>query len=429
MQNVFDFFEKWGLDKKWVLFPAGFVMLIVLAWLYEGEAPVIGVAFSWAFFFAPIWLPVLLIAAGWPLWLHYVRTKFIASQKVTLLEIRIPRDILKSPRAMELVFDGLAYGGGEGTFINRNIEGRVRQWWSFEMVSIGGQIHLYIWTRAGMRDMVETQLYAHYPGIEIYEVDDYATRFHFDPATTGAWGCDFIKNPKKPKAMPLKTYADYELDKNPDEENKVDPIAHIYESLSALKPGEQIWLQIMFRQSKEDLSKEVQETIKKIRDDATPKYTDAEGNERTGFTSLTKAQEEQINAMGRALGKNAFDIGMRTVYLYPKDAFNSSRIQMLTGLWRAFGSGNLNNLQPTRWFTTFNWPWQDWFISKDGMAEELVDAYKRRSWFWPPYKEDPFVMTSEELATICHFPSSTIQAPGLARIPATKAEAPSNLPV
>ena len=56
-----------------------------------------------------VWLPVLLIALFYNLWLAYVRAKYKANMKWALLEIRIPREIKKTPKAMEQILAGL-YG-------------------------------------------------------------------------------------------------------------------------------------------------------------------------------------------------------------------------------------------------------------------------------------------------------------------------------
>jgi len=41
----------------------------------------------------------------------------------------------------------------------------------------------------------------------------------------------------------------------------------------------------------------------------------------------------------------------------------------------------------------------------------------------------PYILTTEELATIYHFPGSVSTTPNLNRVPSKKAEAPSNLPL
>lgn len=456
MEGIIKFFEGWAIPLTWFFIPVGFVGAIVVLWLFTLMPEVFVSAISWAFFFAPIWLPVALVTALWPMWIHYIQEKFIVSQNMILLEVRIPRDIMKSPRAMEAVFDGLHFGGGEGTFINRNIEGKVRPWWSFELASIEGQVHFYIWTRAGLRDVVEAQIYAQYPTVEIYEVEDYASKFHFDPEQYSLWACDF-KLAKK-DVYPIKTYIDYELDKDPKEELKMDPIANIFESLSAVGPGEQMWLQIIFRQNARDFQPKVlarndkgepekfalfakekesrwkfeaKEEIEAIRKKATPTRKDKEGNEVPGFPNPTPGQIEQIKAIEKSIGKNGFDVGIRAIYVAKKDAFKGNRINMLLTIFKHVGSGNLNSFAPTGWNAAFKgYPWEDIFGRKAAAARAgALEAYKLRAWFYLHESTHSYVLTSEELATLYHFPSRTVQAPGLARIPATKAEAPYNLPV
>ena len=80
--------------------------------------------------------------------------------------------------------------------------------------------------------------------------------------------------------------------------------------------------------------------------------------------------------------------------------------------------------------TGLDFPWQDFKkIRVNKMRQKILDRYKRRAFFWAPFKDDTFILTSEALATIYHFPGETAAAPGLERIPSTRAQAPSNLPV
>jgi hypothetical protein len=59
----------------------------------------------------------------------------------------------------------------------------------------------------------------------------------------------------------------------------------------------------------------------------------------------------------------------------------------------------------------------------------MLDSYKRRSYFFYPYKFTPLILTNEELATLYHFPGEVASTPGLPRIPSKRAQAPTNLPV
>jgi hypothetical protein len=80
--------------------------------------------------------------------------------------------------------------------------------------------------------------------------------------------------------------------------------------------------------------------------------------------------------------------------------------------------------------TAFDYPWQDPSKTKAvGLKREMLDAYAQRSWFYPPYVRPHFVLTSEELATIFHFPGRVSETPSLGRIESNKSEPPTNLPI
>src|SRR5207237_1366368 len=152
---------------------------------------------------------------------------------------KIPRDVFKSPIAMELMLLALHQTGGEGTFLAKFWEGRVRSWFSLEIASFGGDVHFYIWTRKNMRDIVESQLYAQYPDIEVTGVAGYIKNVAFEPNVNDAWGVQYVYT--KPDAYPIKTYVDFGLDKDPKEELKHDPLTSVLELLGSIKEGENIW--------------------------------------------------------------------------------------------------------------------------------------------------------------------------------------------
>jgi hypothetical protein len=53
-------------------------------------------------FFAPLVGAVLMAKIFWILWLEYIQSKNILSKKFTLLELKLPKDTWKSPKAMEI---------------------------------------------------------------------------------------------------------------------------------------------------------------------------------------------------------------------------------------------------------------------------------------------------------------------------------------
>src|SRR3989338_8233369 len=111
------------------------------------------------------WL--LLFAAVFPvfinLWLWWRQTVFKADIRWILLEIRPPREVRKSPKAMEQVFTGVySLRNSPSDFWEKWIEGEVTKWFSFEIASFGDEIHFYVRAPASYKNVIEANFYAHY---------------------------------------------------------------------------------------------------------------------------------------------------------------------------------------------------------------------------------------------------------------------------
>lgn len=391
-------------------------------------------AFSFVYNSAFIWLPVLTSIAAFNMWLGYKRNLFWQEQPSILLEIKIPRVVSKSPAAMELALNAFYHTVGESTFIDRIFRGKTRHWFSLEIVSIEGRIHFYIWTRAAQKNLIESSLYSQYPGIEIHEVEDYTLPYVYDPAKNKIWCCEWKLT--KADALPIKTYIDYGLDKDPKEEYKVDPMTTLIEFLGTLTAGNSIWVQIVIRAhrkgrfggvfgEKEDKWKdEADEEIKKIIEKFRPKDKEQQSRQPT------ESEKNAIAAIGRSVGKLPFDVGVRTIYIADADKYNPSNIGGVTGAFRQYSYDSLNGLAPTGGVTGFDDFWKDpTGRVRERRKRELLEGYKRRQVFFPPYKaRGLFVLNSEELATIFHFPGEVATTPTFERIPSKKSEAPFNLP-
>lgn len=400
----------------------------------------------------PISMPFILFSVFWILRLRWIQMKYIDAQTPCLLEIKLPKEITKSPAAMEIFFSYLS-AGGAGNYGEAFIDGKTRPWFSCEIVSTGGEVRFFVWCSQNKnKNMVEAQLYAQYPGLEIYDVtdDDYTKNFYFDLDKYPMAGVQYAFT--KPDPYPIKTYIDYGLDKDQKDEYKIDPLTAVLELLGTLKKGENIWMQIMVRKheketwkhgvfrSDKDLKKEKEKEIEEIRKAATPK---SDNKDDFKFPNPTKGQTETIAALERVSGKTPFDCMIRSVYIAEKPVFNPNHIGGIIGMLRQYGSGNLNGFK--KGFST------DVSDAKKDLArifpflkkknekkiamykKSMLHAYKLRSFFeWPYryYKGKPFVMSTEELATVFHFPSGIVsQTPTLKRVESKKSEAPANLPV
>ncbi|MEO8637637.1 MAG: hypothetical protein ABI430_01915 [Candidatus Taylorbacteria bacterium] len=394
--------------------------------------------------FYPLWVPLFLAAVLWKLWIVYIRTKFFLEQKNIVLELKIPREVLKTPLAMEVFLSALYQTTGEHTFIDRYWEGKVRPWFSLEIVSLGGQVKFFIWTWEKWKNFVESQLYAQYPGIEVHEVPDYAKMVTFDKEKYKLWACDFELS--APDPYPIKTYLDFTLESTQtEEENKTDPITNLIEALGSLGPGEQMWIQIMIRAHKAEKTKhgtwfekvdwqhEAEMEIEKIKQKAKKETHGKDDGEEFSEFKLTSGDKEKIKAIERSIAKNAFDCGIRGIYLAEREKYRKVYEPILRTLFKPYSSPHLNGFMPNHhaWSNKFNYPWQDYKEMRQNRSNHhVVEAYKRRSFFHAPHQSsNPFVLNTEELATIYHFPGKVSETPTFDRIAAKKAEPPANLPI
>ncbi len=393
-------------------------------------------------FFAtwPIWAPLIAVEVAFHVWMDYKRREWIKGQGSVLLEIKLPKEMLKSPALMESVLQ-VFHQSGVGTLTDVYLKGRVRSWFSLELVSDGGQVHFYVWMHSKWRKTVESQIYAQFPNVEIFEAEDYALKIPYDPAKY-----KFSKMAHmvltKSDAYPIRTYVDFGLDKDPKEEFKNDPIAPMIEFLGSLKPGEHAWIQIMIQAHtkegikygrlvpKPDWKKAAEGEIATILKGARLKSKEEKAVESK---HLSEAQKDTISAIERSIEKSAFDSMIRVMYFAEKEVVNPNNIGGLLGSFKTFSSNTLNGFRPG-WSADYDYPWQDFLdMRRTKNEKEMLEAYKRRSFFNQPFKhfhDKPYVLTTEEVATLYHFPSSMVVAtPTLSRIPSKKAEAPSNLPI
>lgn len=362
------------------------------------------------------------------------------------MEIKIPKNTDKSPAAMEMVIEGI-WEDVIGSLTGAYLEGELRDVFSLEIASIGGEVKFFIWAFPKWKSIIESRVYTHYPGAEVVEVEDYAIKVLFDPQKMNVWG--ITTRLVKPDAYPIKTYIDFGLDKTDKEQEQiVDPLAPVLEYLGTLKPGEQAWIQILIQGHRkegfqdvrlsskpdwrESIKKEINKMIEKEAFGKSEKDKSGKDKPKT-LLDLTKAQSEVIVAIERNSAKLAFDSMMRVVYVAPKEIYVRTRGVGIIGSMRQFGSKTLNGIRPHKFIPGIVYPWEDFRdIRRRYRQKTLFEAYKRRSFFNVPFKHvfgKPYVLTTEELATLFHFPGATVTTPTLARVPSKRAEAPSNLPV
>ncbi len=198
----------------------------------------------------------------------YVQQKALNNIDWLMLEIKLPREINKSPLASEMALATLLQGGGIANSYSKVWKGNLPIYSSLEIASLEGVIHFYVRIQRRFRPLVEANFYAQYPGVEIVEADDYTKliRYHHLSKDVSIWGANYRTSkswsPVDPKTgetykkdgkdytmkadfLPIKTYVDYGLDKDPKEEYKVDPLTPLLEVMGSIGKGEYFWYQIL----------------------------------------------------------------------------------------------------------------------------------------------------------------------------------------
>lgn len=386
----------------------------------------------------PIALIAILAAAVWRIWLYLIRMETVENTKWSLLEIRIPKDVFKSPLAMEIILVNGFSGGGDNWY-EKYVEGALIPWHSLEIVSIEGNVHFFIRTPAKNKNIAESQIYSQYPDAEVVEVEDYTNYVPLFESLHGShetgwdmFGAELVLSKDDP--YPIRTYPEYGLDKaikKDEEDTRIDPLTPLIEHLGTLGKGEQGWVQIVIRKSQKQYRLKNGKTgdwVAAGKELAAELLTPQKAEDGSTIP-VSKSKQDAASAIERSIEKTGFDCGIRLMYVAEKDKFKSSSYSGIRTSFRHYTSSASNGFSAER-ETKVDYPFADLFgIRAAWKKRRMFKAYKLRSFFHQPYRRPYFVMSSEELATIYHFPGRISAVPTLVRMDSMKADPPANLPL
>ncbi len=419
-----------------------------------------------------LWLFFVLVYTAYHAWMAYIQEYFKrVTTKWVLLELRIPREIKNTPRAMEQIFATVhALKNSASDYQETYWDGEVPHWFSFEAASFGGEIHFYLYVPVVRRNHVEAAFYANYPDIEITEVppeQDYVHRLY--PTMKELYkngyrlfGNELIfpkkKNSKHPEVYPIRTYLEFEATT---EEREVDPVGQLVETLARLKPQEHIWLQILarpkvddfitaFHKAGEDEIDVVKKKARYLKDETGEVLKDDTGYPLLAFPS--PGETEAMKAIDRKISKPAFDVVIRYLYIAPKEIFSMGfGRRSVFSVMNQYRSESLNyfNHHTRAWTLAKVWykPWifpgrraaarRDWMWEKYQMREmypsrtsEALLKMRLFNWGFVPWSMSNLVLNTEELATIYHMPTIiTLTGPLIKRVEARRGGPPAGLPI
>ena len=431
---------------------------------------IIGTVISFVFFLAGktafIWAPVIIMYVAFEMWHHFVTDRFILGMRWTLFEISVPRDVEKTPMAMELIFTNALYHASAKGLWEIWIQGAPHFWFSLEIAGFDGRVGFYIRTPSRIRDLVETQIYAQYPQAKVVEAEDYTLSVPFDAPNEEwfVWGAEWkLLNHD---AYPIRTYKSYGLDKAGEKEQfKIDPLTPTIEYLGSLPRGQQVWIQHVIRPSKKSWHShhapgghhgwvdELYAELDRLADPYKGYKMQTEGPKAGKYNlevRVPKPVEVKMEMIREKMEKLGFDVGIRVVTVADRrynsqDACDTPRrsARLLFRQYNAPDSNSLVRVNATQFDSVFADPTG---LVLNKLKNRMLNWYRLRIFYHPPFwysfdlppflnsffrtqRPHIFVLNVEEIATLFHFPGQVSQAPSFKRVESRVAKPPSNLPL
>lgn len=408
----------------------------------------------------------LFVAWFWHFLVLWANQRHLDSINWVMLEIKLPREIDKSPLAMELILPSFLIGSGLDAWYKRYIVGNLPQFSSLEIASLEGEIHFYVRVRRSMAQWVQSSFYAQYPGIEIAEVDDYVSmiRYHHLSEDVDTWSGTYRLTKKwtptdsdgKPfkedgevmqmpaDYLPMSTYIDLGLDKDPKEQYKNDPLVTMIEAMGAIGKGEYLWYQIIVEDETVfnakyageygkkfpkmyvmpdhrhinlvEMAEERKKQLRKYREIKKGSLAyDAYGNpiQKTdkdkNLQPVTYAEDvvvqakenelateakDEIELINRKLSKQLIRCVIRQVYVAKKENFNPQNITNILNYSKIFNRFNsnapyMNSLGTNSSADPYSYPWENFMNRRvPWRKEEIFEAYVEREGLHPHMHTD-----------------------------------------
>jgi len=352
-----------------------------------------------------------------------------------VLQVKINREILQTPKAMEQVFNGLHV-----------IE---KGYICLELVGMDRELQFIVRAPKEYKNLVISQFYAQYPEVEIKEIDDYFLRLpaHLPNKDFDLWGTEIAL--EKENYYPIKNYSYFEELK---EEKRIDPISSFAESVDKIQGSELLILEILIKPlSDEDEKKFINEGREKINSMlgkkeskvftwqdwvvaffrnlllgiVQPLVWPTKEEKKNGPSPIVSSGEKDIiKSIENKISRLSFKTDIRLVYISPKKVFNESNVSAFMAFLKQFNSKDLNGFKINKDASTVL---KTRILQNRRLFLKKMDFYqnclKRKS------AQGDMILNTEELATVYHFPALKVKTPALIRVLSKKGEPPIGLPV
>jgi hypothetical protein len=359
---------------------------------------------------------LFLLITGTSVFLAYKKAKLKSTGpsdiETDVLQIKLPKASTDSEKtgaeAAERLFSNLH--GLLGTQSDSSLETV-----SFEITGSDKGVLFYVAVPSSTRVFVESQLYAHFPNVQIEKVDDYLHKFD---TTNYDVTLQSIKLSKS-DFFPIKTFKTLE----------VDPLSSITETLSGLEKNELASIQITVRPLEDGWQQKGYDYINELKVGKNAGFlanvinallvgfgnlffgppTDKSSSSSAEKKELSPSDQVNITNVEEKLLKMGYLTEIKLLTSFTKPSKTKTFFQSVLATFKQYSSAHLNGFV------------QASFTEKGSVA---VSSFLKRHIY-----TKGFILNTEEIAGIFHFPGSFVSTPNISRASARKGEPPLNLPV
>ncbi|MBU0619218.1 type IV secretion system DNA-binding domain-containing protein [Patescibacteria group bacterium] len=299
------------------------------------------------------------------------------SLSYVLLQIALPRDNEIKIDAAEQFFSSLFSVKNSGwlSFL------KSQQHFSFEIVGKKEDIRFYVSVPEKLMDMVEKQIHGAYPEAEIEHADEYNI---FSAKGKVAFSELKLKNSSY---LPLKIYKDL----------SVDPLSSITSGLAKMEADEGAAIQL-------------------IVSPAGSKWQ----QQGRGYISKTKSRESDPEKAQYNVDPKIYD---QIENKCSKPGFNLTARVVVSSKNRDSAEAHLSNIKGA--FSQFNSDQNSFTGKKIWLKRAFMNNFIYR---YQPLFGNKTILSTEELATIFHFPNKSVETPHIDWLAAKKTPAPAEIP-
>ncbi|MEK7583598.1 MAG: hypothetical protein AAB483_04325 [Patescibacteria group bacterium] len=396
------------------------------------------------------------VPVAWSCWMFWREECYKTSRKNipwVFFEIKIPREVLKGPKAMEQFFAALfpLANRPNGPY-KKYWEGEVPRWHVIDIIGKNNEVRFYMRVSYRLAPAVEGLLYANYPEIEIIETaDPYPAALPASYDELAAQGYEFWGNEllqTKPPAFSIRTYSEFEQETGDEKGRIIDPFSVLLELVSNLHESEMIAVQfILVPDIHKHWEEELEHTLESLRNTTQQLGQDREGKPQYRFRFRTPGEEGVIKRLEEKRERGAFETTIRYLYIAPKEIYNFNigyrGIQTYFNQFRhdyQVLERNVHVMTKAEWYY-FPWVFHNlrgyWrrhalydeflnrFVPEETFAGKLYNSY---FWCWCFFHK-PMALSVEELATLFHIPTNVVLTQTtVERIESKRLPSPTNLP-